>query len=442
MLRKRNGRTWKRISVIKNLRFLMRKSGTTPKLNLSIPDLSNLHQIYNNFLDLFQQLVPQLKMQMELLEQIETSSQNQSLLFKIIQQIQAFNSDYLKTSIGNIDLDQILSKISNKGEIEIREGMIFSKKGGLKTETKVILKQEIKQRRMSFAAMKYADADRLLSKDSLKEMLDLDILCSLNGYRLPYYNEKEGRGMYESFFDIYLKEILDNAPQNSKRNLFLLLQEIIYIIHIFTEFLISLLEVFFEIINLIKTRIKGAELTIDLKLNLKEMTSIEWENLIACFTDSEKLFLSFRTRKLIRTISDVELGNVSWITKLESYDHALSDALDLYKMNCETFIQKINDLKVENEEDVQVRALLNDIYILIDEIRAFILSLANPKKTYLKFLNYGKELLQIFDQLEIQHPIKYGLTPRTNRNRIFNRSLGSSTSSPRSDTESPRNEKK
>lgn len=404
----------------------MRKSSNNATPNLNLTRLDS-YPIYDQFADLVYRFLPQIQIQMELLDQIETSPNNASLLYKIVQQIQGFHSIYLQSSLKTIDLKAILFQIAKANEIELKDDIILSKKGGLKTE--------IKQRRMSFAAMKYADADRLLTIDLLREMTDLDVLCSLNGYRLPYYNEKEGRGMYESFFDQYLKEILKITPNNEERKIFLLFQDVIYIVHIFTEFLISLLEVIFEILNLIKTRIKGAELTIDLKLNFKEIQSIQLENLTSCFQDPEKVFLTFRTRKLIRSISDVELGNVSWITKLESYDHALKDSLDLYKMNCNTFTNKINQLKFEHQDDNRIKGLLNDIIIFIAEIKDFISNLENPKTIYTEFFETGKELLKMLDNLEIQHPIKYGLTPRTGRSKIFNLSLSSS------DNESPRSDK-
>ena len=146
-------------------------------------------------------------------------------------------------------------------------------------------------RRLSFVSTKYADTDEFITKSKLKEMSDLEYLFMLNAYRLPYCEKNDGRSMYESFFDQFIRLLVrEDEFKDDDGFRYMVLQECVFIIHIFTEFTVSIIECIIEIVNVINTRIKTLSLNIDMKLNLREISEPIMDYIITCFNDENKIY--------------------------------------------------------------------------------------------------------------------------------------------------------
>src|ERR1035438_6347076 len=108
---------------------MLRKSGIA--LNLSDVTgnsslVAKLYSLHDTYQDMIQRLTPFIKMQMELLDQIETESANSSHLYKIIVQIQGIDSHFVRSMLIKVGVNCVMDEIVKLGDIEIKDGMIIS----------------------------------------------------------------------------------------------------------------------------------------------------------------------------------------------------------------------------------------------------------------------------------------------------------------------------
>lgn len=361
-------------------------------------DLEKIKETYQRISSSLERLVPVVRSQLELLDDLDLGSEkNNSFLYSLVQQLLELKSRFIVKSINDKGFDQVIAKAVETGEVDVgRDGVIFSKRGGRKTDIRTV-----GVRRMSFASTSYNDQTVIVHKDQIKTMTDLDFIFYLNAYHLPYCNKNEGRSMYESFFSSIIKIATGDygstlEEQNSEETVdslcFAILQEAIAPIAMVTEYSVSITECILEMFLLLNNRIKTAVLSIDAKIEIKEFQNTMFEHVIQCFSDSKKIFLSMRKRKITSSINETDgisprsdsesnlspsrsksqpvdlsislpptattkdryetkdmrsqlRSSVNWSSKMANYNDALLSALESYTMSVDSFIFGLTDLK-------------------------------------------------------------------------------------------------
>jgi len=460
----------------------MRKSGVG-FLNLSSISIDeeavyDLDQKHETFATCCKSLVLVIRHQLELLDDLEitgSKATNNSFLHKIVAEIVGFNSCYLQSQTAYFE--QAVAVSIKKGEVDFRDGMFFSKRGGRKTNI-----EEKSVRRMSFAATNYCDNTEILRLEKLKEMTDLEFLFSLNGYHLPYANSTSRRSMYESFFSVFINEVSTIANQSAAPSgedespeaetaaayLFALLQESIYMLHSVTEYTVSIAECIFEMMSWVNPRLKSIPMSINLRLPTYTGASTPlFEHLTSCFTDENKIFSQFTKKRLITAINERGKDEIlDWKGRLDNYAHSLGDGLELYQSGCERFIESIRAYRkrwclrsitvgrsaggIESQSEVyrpDIEIYLTDVELYLDQTRRFILLLTEEQSVYRQFYRSAINLLDALNAVQEKYPIKYGGTvtprnqksPRSPKGALARSQGGSSSGSPRtgSDLESP-----
>ena len=417
-----------------------------------LPDVAHdFHRLHESYLKSVVNLCSYIKNQLELIDviEIDAPTNNTSLLFRMIESTQSIDEKFIQKKLQNdeILLKQILDELVKMGEIDVKDGIIFSKRGKPKT---VVGKVENNSRRISFANTKFFDGDQLLHVDRLKEMSDLDFLLSLNAYYLPYLNGSKNRSMYESFYNVFIQKLTEKGASIS----FTILQESIYMIYIVTEFTVAIVECILEIINIVNTRIKTAQLTTEVKLMFAEIDNPLLDHLMTIMDSTDKIYHEFKSKKLLTSTNDREVmrssKNVSWLTKVENYSEALANACELYKASCSAFQLKLDQLKDsvvsrvgggcegngEVEKEGELKGFLNNMIIYVNEAMQFINFVEKDGGAYNSSLSAGLQILKFLDLMEQKYPVKYGgvVTPRSARNG-GNTSNSSAEASPRSDIE-------
>ena len=443
----------------------MRKSGTSRlNLNLSNVDQEAVRKIdekHDSFTGLANTMVPIIQYQLELLDNLELVSkgslnQNTSLLYKIVIELIGLDSRYLQSR--SYHFDNAIAAAVKRGEINCIEGIIFSKRGAPKNKI-----EEQSVRRMSFAATSYFDNTELLRVEALKQMTDLEFFFSMNGYHLPYATSTNRRSMYESFFNVFIEEVMALDAQNEKlispeRYLFQILQETIYSIHMITEYSVSVAECIIEMVTVVNTRLKGLSMDINLKLpNYSGASSPVLDHLLSCFHDENKVFPQFMTRKLLLAVNELKTtGPIDWLSKISNYGESLNDAIEgpyqQAAIGLERSIQSLRnglplnqmfepDTNNEIKGDL-IGVYLTDVELYVSEFKKFIILLGEEQSIYHQLYQSMIDLLEGLVILQQQYPVKYGghQTPRTPRSGNGRSLTASPSSSPRtgSNPESPR----
>jgi len=303
-----------------------------------------------------------------------------SFLAKMVQNIRELDGTFVQSKIKEDEpkFRSILDILVKNGEIDIRDDIIFTRRGAPKKAVSSIERgslvsrhqshAETRSRRNSFASTKFFDGDQLLRVPRLKEMSDLDYLMSLNGYHLPFYEDStKERSMYEYFYTGFLNLLVgmefdedqgragrsdDVSKKNSlERQGYIILQECIYQIHMITEYWISAIECIIEILTVINLQL---ELT-------KKGSGAPLSTLKNAFNDPDKIFGEFQARKLLKAIGQKNIAvtddkekSPTQINLLENYNEALSEAIELYTMNCEAFLSKLDSFKKSLDVDAKV----------------------------------------------------------------------------------------
>lgn len=449
---------------------LMRTSRSAfPRLNLEAVDqevVNGLDDVHQAFIQSVQDMAVPLRHQLELLDDLEVvakGTDNNSLLHKIVIEMVALNSCYLQGQVHHFD--QAIAMAVRKGEIDHRDDMLFSKRGGRKTNI-----DERSIRRMSFAATNYSDNTEILRTGKLAEMTDLEFLFSLNGYHLPYANSTARRSMYEAFFSVFVEAVTSSANRNSETAkseqsyLFALLQETIYMLHTVTEYTVSITECIFEMVTWVNTRLKSVPMSINIKLpSYNGAISPLLDHLTGCFNDGNKIFAQFTKRKLITAINELRSEEMKdWKGRLQNYHSSLLDGFELYSDGCERFLNSIESYRQRRQETLQqengeysrrqeIDVYITDVQLYIDQTKKFILLLAAEQSVYRHFHQSAIDLLDMLAALQEKYPMRYGgvtprnpksprpVTPRSPKSALSRSQGGSTTSSPRtgSDAESP-----
>lgn len=412
-------------------------------------ELKKVSNFYELLSGAFINTVPILKYQLDLVDDVDISSErdaNKSFLYYLVKQIEKLDSKYLISKIREDNLDELLDRDSVKREINIKENVILTKRGACTTNL-----EDIKTiRRLSFGACMFNDSETILRKNKILDIKDdLTYLFTLNGYELPYSWSKIGRSMYEPFFSSLINEaLLDDNFKTLDGFTYNVLQECVYMLHLMTEFTVSIVECIMEIICMINNRIKTVSLVIDLKFNLKELFHPTFEHLLDCFRDERTVFYGFRKRKITGSKSELDRireelnGNIdnqliknsiNWSSKISDYNQSLIDAFQLYKNNCNTFSIKINELRetskiFDGEKANIVQLFLSGCFIYVNELYLFIKNLEQRESYYESLYNNGWNFLRTLEILERQYPIKYGITPRSEIESPLTRSRSNSIS--------------
>lgn len=396
-------------------------------------DARNLDAQYGIFIHTADTMAHCIRHHLELSDNIETiecGSDNNSLLYKTVMELIALDSRYLQSQKKYFGA--AIEKTVKKGEADLRDGMIFSKRGARKTDI-----EAVSIRRMSFAATSYCDTTEILKVTRLAEMTDLEFLFSLNAYHLPYANSTPRRTMYQNFFDVFIREVVDlSATQHQQEDeekieeahLFGILQETIYMLHMATEYTVSIVACIFEMIAWVNPRLKSIPMSINLKLPAYNGASSPLlDHLTRCFGDGNKVFNQFSKRRLIHAINELREDEIKdWKGRLQNYGHSLDDAFEPYIDGCDRFLDSVKKLHQDRDtmfegpgkEDIERRqeidVYLTDVELYIDQTRAFILLLSAEQSVYRQFYQSAIDLLDLVDRMQEKYPIRYGgsVTPR------------------------------
>lgn len=433
----------------KSLRLSIATSSEFPEQQELRDSFRRLNANLNNVL-------PVMLTKLELLDQLDLGTgHNNSLLFDIVNQLKSLDQTYLSSKWKSCNQSALTAKLIKLGEVDIQDGLVFSKRGARKTEimTSKMTNMEA-PRRMSFAATKYRDASDIFHILSLETMTDLQWIFYLNAYYLPYCGLTEGRSMYEHMISTLMKDLtMDERYQTRQAVVFKVLQETICPLHIMVEFTVSLVECVLEMITLINGRIKTAPLNIGQNLDLPDFNHPTWEHLMACFQSNDKIYHSFRKRKLLLSANNGDSsrgGDISWTSKISDFHEGLLDALDLYDLNCKTFAVTLRGLKIEISDFRQIEVgeglvQLSKAEDFVSKILILNIELQNlieffRQGVYEEFYQSSYDILELLEQLQEKYPIVYGgtVTPRTLRPIPLRKS--SASDSPRnSDTEGSKN---
>lgn len=361
-----------------------------------------------------------------------------SFLAKTVEKIKDIDGNFVQSIMSDEPekVENILQQLVQGKEIEIRDGIIFSKRGAPKnlpyvkeeTRSRRSSISSIKEsRRISFASTKFFDGDLFLTVSRLQKMSDLDFLMSLNGYHLPFYEDSTSeRSMYEYFFSSFLDNLIgklhvknENGDVLSCQEYgYLVLQECIFQIHMVTEFWISTIECILEIVSIINVRI---ELT-------KRGSGVSLTSLKEAFCDDNKIFNDFKSRKLLKSVVEDDqwkdrtksLGaKDSSLQKIEKYSEALYDALKLYAMNCSAFLTKLSELRDigkkqldaweilgdlqsprqwEQDQYIRLVSFINDVIIYIGQFESFLKDVENDEGFYETTLSCGLSFLKELEE--------------------------------------------
>jgi hypothetical protein len=466
--------------------------GSNPDLELEIFKTVECH---TNFCNAVKAICPVLKHQMELLDDVDVApvqtltfnstsksqrdivaSENSSLLYDISRRFFDMKSTYVSDSISRVNsIDDVLSEVEKTGEVNVKDGMIFPKRGGPKVASSANrfeerrLSSSERIRRMSFVSTEFGDKDRILNKDTLLSMSDLNYLLSMNAYYLPYMGDMPKRSMYQTFFTAFVNTVFGTSIENVWKTdisalKFYTLQELIYQVCMVTEYYVSLFECIFEIIKIVNQRLKAFPQEVDPYLmscigvnisginSIGEYKDIILEHLVSCFESEDRIFSQFKSRRLLKSINlerDSLRKSSSWDGRpIEAVNEAFQDAIMLYKQSSSVFsakVKEISNIASQLDDSTSVQLLLSGISMYFFEFEGCLGYLADQNKTYNALYRNSIALMDILNVLESKYPIKYGasITPRilrglmkspTHRRTSSIDSSGENTTSPRNDS--------
>lgn len=427
--------------------------------------LQDAHENYNLSLSSF---APLLKEKLELLD--SDNGDGISLYTTLIDNLKRLDGTYIQNLIKD-DLPAfrlIFTKLVMANEIQLDGNQIIVIRGTLRiirqdsrpslTNHSNTTKPTERPRRISFAALKVYDGDKIITIDDLLRMTDLKYLFSLNAYHLPGCDSTKERGIYEHFFDNFLKLITqgDRSSETIDAYVFLILQETILILHTVVELFVNVIECLLEMVTFIQLRIKTASSMTALKISLREPSNPVLAFIMVNFNDPERAFVDFATRKLIKTQSrrqeefkgssnGINLDS-DWTNKLSGYVSTLTDAIEIYDQQCDECLENLKRLKdrgavslFDRQDEATAlkldltRSYCNNIMVFIGEFKSLLKQLRDGP-LYHDFLEHSFTLLKSIDEIEMLHPVKYGGMRKSSASPL-NRS-GSST--PRSNEGSPR----
>jgi hypothetical protein len=392
-----------------------------------ISDLINLSDNLGGHMSLFDDI------------NVETKSENKSLLFIMISFINNADGEYVKTQINTkkTEFDAKISEIIVERHVTIIDGVIISSAGAPK---KPIL-NEGRIRRVSFVSTNYGDNNRPLRIADVMEMKDLAFLFSLNGYRLPYTASHSQRSMYEKFFHALLSKFIDkeDIPEDHEGYRFHVLKETIYTLHTMCEVYVDILECMFEMASVIHSRIKTASCSMDKRIVLEQFSCPVFEHLFACLNSEHKAFSTFKKRKLTSSISNDEerqvkeekrtlsrssngryASTLTWLQKFEAYATVLDDTVETYNITSERCRQNVANLR--RTQETQIEEFCNNIISFILSFDKLLQDISADNSVFRRFLESGKALLIFLDDLESKYPMKYGSTsPRKTSPRTLTR---------------------
>lgn len=349
------------------------------------PEKDQLQNLQASLVRTLAKTVPLLKSQLELLDDVDISesqplssnsvklgrSDNGSLFYSLATRVEDLDACYLQNKLKGLDFDKFLAKMQRIGNVDIRDGLIFTRTGARKTDIRTS-----GIRRLSFAATTFNDTSAFLNKNKLLEMTDLQYLFYLNAYYVPYLGLSEGRSMYQTFFGVAVSNLLEGDDLHSPAGFgFHVLQEAIYPIQMVTEYTVSLIECILEIVTVINTRIRTSSTSIEQRLDLTVLKDPALEHILECFNSEHKVYASFKKRKILSAIRETDAvspksdcspekrdqlltssGNeinlrerekqsINWRSKIRDYHQALLSAVDAYKVQCEVFLEQLHELK-------------------------------------------------------------------------------------------------
>jgi hypothetical protein len=353
---------------------------------------------------------------------VDTKSENKSLLFNMINFVNQSDGNYVQSQIRNRkeDFDRCIQILVSTKKIKLINNVIIASSGAPKIPIK---SDNMKIRRVSFVGTNFGDADRPLNLEDVKNMKDLTFLFSLNGYRLPYTISSLQRSMYETFFGDFLDMFVDTieVPKEHEAYRYKVLKDSIYTLHTIAELYIDIIECLLEMISVINSRIKTASGSIDKKIIIEQFSCPLFEHLFACFNNEDKAFSVFKKRKLLNSkIGDeerhikalkasgnsIEHEQEQWIAKIDGYVSSLDDIMDMYKITSVKCTQTILALKNPLEE--KITTFCDNILMFIEKFEMLLDSIFNPNGVCQKFLTIGHNLLLLIDSLEKRYPVKYG----------------------------------
>jgi hypothetical protein len=363
---------------------------------------------------------------------VETKSENKSLLFVMISFINNSDGDYVKTQINarRTEFDAKISEIVTERHVTIIDGVIISSAG---TPKKPVL-TEGRIRRVSFVSTNYGDNNRPLRIIDVTEMKDLAFLFSLNGYRLPYTASHSQRSMYERFFHAFISKFIDQEgiPQDHEAYRFYVLKEAIYNLHTMCELYVDILECIFEMASVVHSRIKTASCSIDKRIVLEQFSCPIFEHLFGCLNSDDKAFSTFKKRKLTSSISNEEerqvkeekrtllkssngryASTLTWLQKVEAYASVLGDTVEMYNLTSERCRQNVSNLR--KTQETQIEEFCNNIISFILSFDKLLGDIFRANSLFQRFLESGKALLTFLDDLEKRYPMKYGSTSPRNK---------------------------
>tara|TARA_R110001632_G_scaffold94050_2_gene199746 strand:- start:247 stop:1539 length:1293 start_codon:yes stop_codon:yes gene_type:complete len=284
-------------------------------------------------------LCPILKLQMETVDLNETS-----FLKDLIDKIKELDTNEICDFIAENDdtFYEIIATLVKSGEIDVKDGMIFTKRVVLKKTD-----EDTKARRLSFANTKFCDANLILKVEDLKKMTNLNYIFSMNGYHLPFCESSNQRGMYEHFFSEFLKEV---DEKNKLSNQYKLILESIMIIYIITEMIADVIRAVFEIFDIVNIRIKSCSVLLDMAKveKFNEVKNEVLNYLVEEFRQTTRVYSLFQTGKLLKIQSARNDVTNSWTAKVLTYVENIQNSLEKHKMFCDLFSAKMNELKTRD----------------------------------------------------------------------------------------------
>lgn len=353
--------------------------------------------------------------QMNALDNVENEDSSRGFLFTIVENLKQLDEKSIKTELEKDEtlLGEISRTLVLNREIEIRDGMVFPRRGGAKITQNLVSEK----RRQSFASVSFANQEAVLRIESVKEMSDLDFLLNLNGYHLPYCESSNRRNMFEWFFSSFLREVHSRVPENP---VFKLMEEAIPIICMTTELCVDLLECFFEAINIVRMRLKEVEMEYlsdsdrppSPRAREKPFNDSLLEHLERTLRNPDKVFNQFRSRKLLNSIATEK--DETWLIKLENYREAILEATFIHRTTCAEFRRSIQDLGSTRGGKAplkpEVHAFCNDLIIYIDTYEQFV-NLFDQKGFARKTLDLAREAIMQLDAEKLKIS-KERLSPR------------------------------
>lgn len=381
-------------------------------------DYVELISAIDDYTTALSEFCPFIKNQLDIIDNVDSdvADAKPTLLQELIVTIQSLDCNFVGGVIQDHpeEFQETLDTIVENKEATIKDGLIFMTRSAKKPSNGHI--EGLKQRRQSFFNTKFSDGHRLLRVNDIKTMTDLQFLFSLNGYYLPYCDCSKDRSMYEGFFSSFLRILIDKSGVdiNDKHGTqsaytYLILQECIPFLNIATELCINFVECLLEIITVINTRIKTAHLSINKKINLRTVDIPLLNHIITEFGNPQKLFNLFKSHKLTSSVNN-ERGalkeSVDWTSKVDGYTEALRGALDIYIMNCDSYLARIKEFK--SGRDVKIENFCAQAMIYILEFKNFLMMIKSRNNPYRKMINEGYKVLHTIDKMQARYPVKYG----------------------------------